>query len=589
MQITDYAAKTSPAPTDVLVLVDAEDTSQSAAGTTKKMLLRDIPTSWLDVTSSAWGAKGDDFTDDAPAIQSALNAAPKGAVVYAPPLTYLLGSQLTIPDGVWLVGSQGYRAAASNFTRFRASSTFTAASLITFAAGTPTGGMKYIALDGSLLPSGNTVDGIDIAGGAKQGSLIGITVKNFGGHGINIFSNTGGNPDGWYLHEISCANNGGHGVFWQYSVDSQLDIAHLDNNALSGLALLDLNNTTVSNVKAQQNTQYGYYILTAAGTQKAGSSFSLCYCENNGYDGWYVSGSGSNSGGITWLGCWTRDDGVSGTSGSGYSGWNVSLPGVDLAWIGCGNYLTTAASGPDHGVKLTGCTGGIVFSGCSLIGSVTPYDDAGGNSGIAWEATTLSSGQSSSRTSSAPRALAIPGPSLGLPKPSDFGALAQTYDYLASSTGTTGETPAAGVLVLAALPVPRPVTGSITLTFETTVAGVTPTTGQNLIGLYPAAGGAPVASAVIDSAVTAAAGPQSFTLTLTSPLLPGVYWVGLLFNAATVPTLRRAPVMGTSLLNYLAGTAQTRAGTYGSAQTALPALTPASINQVNYLVYVLAS
>ncbi|MHB1431501.1 MAG: glycosyl hydrolase family 28-related protein [Streptosporangiaceae bacterium] len=545
------------------------------------------PADWINVVTQ-YGADPTGAADSTTAFENALAAAPAGAVVYVAAGVYLISAQLTIPAKVWLVGAQGYRAAAADFSRLRAASGFSASSLLTFGTGTPCGGAKYLSLDGALLASGNTVDGIDIIGPAKQGSLIGIDVKNFGGHGINIAVNANGNPDGWLLQEISSSNNGGHGVYWQYSVDGQMDVAHLDNNALSGLALLSLNNTAIANVKCQQNTQYGYFVTTAAGVQKAGASFIGCYSENNGDEGWYVTGSGGNSGAISWVGCWTRDDGTAGTNGSGYAGWYVDLPAVDLAWVGSGNYVTSSTAGPDYGVNLAGCTGNVSFAACSLIGAVRGYQDGGGNSTPSWFGTTLSAGQSDSRTASLP-GLDTPGPALGQPKPSDFGAIAETYQYVSSTTGSAGQTPTAGVVVLAAISIPRPVTGSITLTFETTAAGATPTTGENLIGLYSPAGGAAVASAVIDSAVTASQGPQSFTLTLASPLTPGVYWVGLLFNAATVPTLRRAPVIDTAMLNFGAGVANSRAGTYGTAQTALPSVTPGSISQVNYLIYVRAS
>lgn len=71
---------------------------------------------WIDVR--AYGAKGDGVTDDAPAIQAAINALPanQGGTIYFPhpPSFYKVGSTLTIGKGVRLIGSGKHDSVIAN-------------------------------------------------------------------------------------------------------------------------------------------------------------------------------------------------------------------------------------------------------------------------------------------------------------------------------------------------------------------------------------------------------------------------------------------------------------------------------------------
>jgi hypothetical protein len=107
-------------------------------------------------------------------------------------------------------------------------------------------------------------------------------------------------------------------------------------------------------------------------------------------------------------------------------------------------------------------------------------------------------------------------------------------------------------------------------------AAVTPTAGQNEVGLY-ASSGALVVSANVDSVITST-GLKTTSVTATA-IPAGWYWVAFVFNAATAPGLTRGNSgAGITTAMNIGQTASTlRYATNGTAQTVLPAtITPSS-------------
>ena len=129
-RITQYATLSSPAAADVLPIVDVDDTSMAATGTTKKIavsaLLASTPgnTDWLNVVTQ-YGADPTGTADSTTAIQTALTAAAAatyGGVVYFPAGLYLIsqtlqaGSSTTVTgDGI---GATTIRVKASSLSSF---------------------------------------------------------------------------------------------------------------------------------------------------------------------------------------------------------------------------------------------------------------------------------------------------------------------------------------------------------------------------------------------------------------------------------------------------------------------------------------
>jgi hypothetical protein len=67
------------------------------------------------------------------------------------------------------------------------------------------------------------------------------------------------------------------------------------------------------------------------------------------------------------------------------------------------------------------------------------------------------------------------------------------------------------------------------------------------------------------------------TDTISQAVTPGLYWIGMVFNAATPPQPFRAGGLDSSLLNVGLTASTARYATNGTAQTTLPSsITPSS-------------
>jgi hypothetical protein len=169
--------------------------------------------------------------------------------------------------------------------------------------------------------------------------------------------------------------------------------------------------------------------------------------------------------------------------------------------------------------------------------------------------------------------LSVGGNALGVSQPADNNLLAWTYD---PSMATTGALLTNGTVYLSAL-YPARSTNVTKLYFHIGTAGVTATAGQNFVGLYNSAGTL-LQSAGVDANVTTT-GLQTVTITSQAVTAGSMYWVAMVFNAATAPTIVRGTgVTGVgSLVNVGLTAASFRFATNGTGATALAStITPAS-------------
>lgn len=158
--------------------------------------------------------------------------------------------------------------------------------------------------------------------------------------------------------------------------------------------------------------------------------------------------------------------------------------------------------------------------------------------------------------------------------PEDYGLIAWSSDP-AIGTSTTQAT-TNGTLYLSALRIRRAATIT-NVHWAPNAAGVTPTSGQSFAALVNSTGTI-LSSVGIDALVTTAAGNKP-TAVLAAPqaVAAGMYWVVLLFNAATPPVLLRTSGQQLGTNNYGLTAATLRFATNGTSATALPgSFTPGS-------------
>ncbi|MGH1553980.1 glycosyl hydrolase family 28-related protein [Streptomyces sp. L7] len=313
---------------------------------------------WLNVKDTAYGALGDDSTDDRPAIQKAIDAAGQGGTVYFPPGKYRIASPLNLSLGVTLRGDWNPHFPvrtnmADSFIR-PGIGNFTGAALIIvdpapvngdYTDSAYRGGpcLYGLALDGrgQKDSTGTAIDGIRINPGVKDVGMDKVTVWRFTGHGVNAQ-----NAAAFQLNQVHCVDNDGHGFTWGDSagtggglVDADLFQCYAQGNAGHGYDILNPNAVTMVDCRSEWNAQHGYRIT--------GINYSMvlvgCNTDRNGQDGFHVS---TSAGGrfVQFLGCLAKRDGKSTTGASGFTITGTSAEGVVLT--GCS---TTVGRDDDNG------------------------------------------------------------------------------------------------------------------------------------------------------------------------------------------------------------------------------------------------
>lgn len=138
----------------------------------------DLSAGLINVKNPFFGAVGDGLTDDAPAIQKALNAVPSAGAIYVPQGIYRINSALTVPhpnvsilgSGAFSILKKGFNGtmftAREDYTRFsdialdgNQASGFTG-SVVAFA---PNPGGNYAIIERCYISNAN-VDGIHLGG-----------------------------------------------------------------------------------------------------------------------------------------------------------------------------------------------------------------------------------------------------------------------------------------------------------------------------------------------------------------------------------------------------------------------------------------
>lgn len=158
-------------------------------------------------------------------------------------------------------------------------------------------------------------------------------------------------------------------------------------------------------------------------------------------------------------------------------------------------------------------------------------------------------------------------------QPADQGLIAWTLEPGVAS-GSTG--PTSGQMALARVAVRR--ASTITnINVGITAAIASGVAGQNFMGIY-SSGGALLGQTADLTTAWGSTGPASHALTAQLPVAAGYYWIAMLSNATTTPTVSRGSAGSSATTNTGTTSSTRRFATYGSGLTALPSsITPSSM------------
>lgn len=586
--------------TNTLVSYGATIVTAAGATTSTARTVRPPLVDWINVKQR--GAKGDGTTDDWSIIQAALTAAQPGDTIYLPAGTYRTSAPLVVPPGVTLRGAHGDHF--DNLTgwtqvnaRIKPLPTFTGVACILI-LDAPLGGyaaksceqrLLDLTLDGTALPGGNAVDGIQAQGTIRGMVYENISIKKFGAHAIFFtynFSAPAGLPQAPYscrLRRIVASDCGGNTFSFNNTTDSTIMDVESIGSAGYGFFLSGCGNSTLIACRAEWNLR-GFHIAPG----NAQLSLIGCSTDRNTQNGMLVTGGSAGATVAITNARLNRDGRNGGAGGGGYAGLTIdTCPAMVIATDI--NVLTgvdddgSGTRSPQYGVNVLGSAYVAINSGI-LNAATTGFRDGGTNTTllrgpnirelIGNPASPTSTADNGITSDAATGSLAIQGRALGVPTPKDHGLAAWTQDPATIGNGTAGTS---GTIYLSAVYIPKPTTLT-KLIWGSNGVGSGATAGQNFVGLYSAAG-TRLASIGVDARIT---GTGAFTEAISVAVTPGLYWVAFLVVATTMPQIYRGGTLSGGLHSANLTGASLRYATNGTVQTALPtSITPASNTATN--------
>lgn len=370
------------------------------------------PLDWIN--AKTYGAKGDGTTDDTVDLQAALDACPPGGAVYLPAGVYRTSAPLVQRPYTTLISTHGngqYQSGgAAPFSSIKPLSTFSGTAVIRILDGnlggysapsilaSPNTGtyqvvaaeysLRNVCIDGSALPGGNNVHGIDILGQIQDVYLTDVSVQQVGGIGINStynFAVTNGPQAPFCLHfrRVAVQSCGSNGIVLSNATDSDFEDCYVLGAGGIGWWIASCGNSTFTACRAEWSGLTGFHIGVDAGTMQ----FIGCSTDRNQYDGVLVNSGGSTPGTIIFSGLQLNRDGRNFTAGGGgYSGLNIATATCRVLLAGVA--VTTGVddggvgtNSPQYGITATNAFYLNIISGF-LNGNTAAWNDGGGNTTV---------------------------------------------------------------------------------------------------------------------------------------------------------------------------------------------------------------
>lgn len=353
---------------------------------------------WTNVRSH--GAIGNGTTDDAGAIQAALDATPPGGVTYLPVGVYAIGRPLVVPPAVTLLGSHANRLSGPGYVTPKAylvaMPTFAGDAMLRMVdreeGGYPqeSGGQRIsnVCLEGT---SAAVVAGIRATGRVHDVVIDMVSIQNVSGDGIVTAHYTRADgqklkPYTWSVHNTTVNTAGGDGFHFEGATDTILVNCQSLGARRNGFYFTAMANSTVTSCRAEWSTGHGFY-LTGNWYNAQGSGGMLmtgCSTDRNGQHGVFLDCNGGAS--MVLNGLMLRRDGRNGypgTGGGGYAG--VAAVGartpIVISGITCYPGVGDDGAGvnsPQYGLSFTGNTF-VSVSGGYIHAATRAVYDGGGN------------------------------------------------------------------------------------------------------------------------------------------------------------------------------------------------------------------
>lgn len=556
---------------------------------------------YINVKGFPYYAAGNDVADDTTKIQNALYACPEGGVVYMPVGKYRTSAPLIIPPHVTLHGSHANgeqlpsdtapRSCIKPLANFVGDAVLKINDKLT-AGYTDESREQHIydlTIDGSAVPGATAVDGIKIYGYVQAVNLRDVSIWKVTGNGIICLVNggvTSGSqaPLAMKWQRVMAYEVGATGFIMFNATDCTFtDVIALGCNG-DGWYIEGPANSTFQNCRAEWSSGEGFKVQAKFGPV----TFDGCSTDSNDKNGFSLIGGDWDSSIIITSARLNRDGRNGGAGGGGYSGLRVD---TNVPVLVDGIMVTvrrddnvTGPLRPDYGVSVINSQELILHSGYlnAVLGGL---NDLGGNSTIlrgpnVEEKIGNMIGTANVRKRGVRSELNTvqffdaTGTEFNLLKPDvptslDQNIAAWSEDF---ALVTSGAQLTAGQLHLAKVILRHPRAIS-KIAHHIFTAGSGLTAGQCFIGLYSAAG-ALLGQSADQATAWASVGYKNPAIT-GGPLnlAAGVYYVGILGNGTTQPSVSRVGSGAGSLMNAELATTALRSATYGAAgtYTALPA------------------